>query len=320
MEEINLIFGYDRVEGGARAIAIYAVKSFEIMGYKARIVKPGSSNSFPGINCICVGSPREMKRYIRKNAIVIHRHNWGNIPPRWEEYNELIYESNAPILINDKRNIPGLPSGARTISPRQQIVDLLKNCSLVPYPFVRNAKKGPTQSRLFDSKYPYAISHTRVAKEKNLDIVLDANSILPEENKIYIVGLRWMRYVNFVLKKKYPDWEEVYLGSHEKCGYNIYDLLANAKACVDMSYLEETSSSVQYSFLEIMDAGSYLIINKEWIQGEGDMSDGFNCEVVENGEQLANAVLERKYNLDYRRTLEKYSPKNVVPEWLKVVN
>lgn len=322
MEEINLILGYDRVEGGARAVAVHAAKAFDAMGYNARIVKPGSPKGYGEVNCICVNSPLEMKKYLLgKNTVVIHRHNWGQIPPVWQEYNELIYESNVPIVIFDKRGIVGLPEKAKTICNREQIVNLLKNCNLVPFPFVRN-NDSKWDKLLYPKrdKYPYAVSHTRVAKEKNLGMVLDANSLLPEENKIYIVGLRWMRYVNFVLKKKYPDWEKVYLGSHETCGYNIHDLLSNTKVCVDMSYLEETSSSIQYSFLEIMDAGSYLIINKKWIQGEGDMVHGHTCEAVENSEQLANAVLNREYSLDYRYVLEKHSPENVIPKWIKVIN
>jgi len=50
------------------------------------------------------------------------------------------------------------------------------------------------------------------------------------------------------------------------------------------------------------------------------MKYGVNCDAVEDHEQLANAVLERKQNLDYRETLENVSPKRVIPKWIEAIN
>jgi hypothetical protein len=137
---------------------------------------------------------------------------------------------------------------------------------------------------------------TRVDFEKHVEMVLEANDILEEGEQIKIFGRVDRRYEYWRLRESYPAWRRHYGGTPEDLEMSAVQICALGRFVVDMSTLEGDGGRTQYSFFEAMNAGSTLVINREWLQYPGCMEEGVNCLAVENAEELA-AVLKRASRL-----------------------
>jgi hypothetical protein len=197
------------------------------------------------------------------------------------------------------------------------------DATLVPYPYYAMNCQVPDVSQ----RPRNAVCHSRIAPEKGIETILQANVVLSPDKKILLIGGRNMMYVNFRLRKSSPNWEKSWTEIDGLYDYPLHynadmlqGILIGTKYCVDLTYLPLSGSSVQYTFLEAMSAGCHLVLNKEWIQGEGDMVPGVNCTVVGNASELAWAVTEPAKQFDHRPFLDQFKPSVTVPEWLGAIH
>jgi len=184
----------------------------------------------------------------------------------------------------------------RVITIRQLVSNLLNNLGInnqfIIHPYVsmlnnnNNNKKG-------------AISISRIDYDKNTDIIVKANQILEQDgnyhNKIEIYGDINERYIYQKLKDydsfKTSDEQSMYRGRFPKDFNMLKELLVVKKYVVDMSSISMDGGGTQYTFLEAIDAGCVLILNKKWTNTPNSIwKDGYNCYSVSNEYELANLL------------------------------
>ena len=136
-----------------------------------------------------------------------------------------------------------------------------------------------------------AVSISRIDFDKNTDVILKTNKLLPDTNKIEIYGAKNDRYVYFKLKKLDLDFEKYYKGTFKKSFEELDNILYQKRFVVDLSAIKNDGGGSQYTFLEAIYQGCILVLNKNWLEGnETIFIDKYNCLVVENENDIFKIV------------------------------
>jgi glycosyltransferase involved in cell wall biosynthesis len=151
-----------------------------------------------------------------------------------------------------------------------------------------------------------AISISRIDYDKNIDIIVKANSLVPnKENKVEIFGEPNERYIYQKLLTwdnfKKDDINSQYRGHFPKTFEKLSEILINKRFVVDMSSISQDGGGTQYTFLEAIDAGCVLILNSKWTNNLNSIwQHNHNCLVVSNSDELAE-ILNATFNYDIDR-------------------
>jgi hypothetical protein len=139
------------------------------------------------------------------------------------------------------------------------------------------------------------VSISRVDYDKNTHIIVMANMVLENSNKIEIYGDINERYIYHKLME-YDDFRREnpasnYRGKFPKKFVDLEKILRNHKFVVDLSTISQDGGGTQYTFLEAIDFGCVLILNKQWCDNPNSIwHDGVNCVVVQNSEELVYQI------------------------------
>ena len=137
-----------------------------------------------------------------------------------------------------------------------------------------------------------AVSISRVDFDKNTDIILKANKLLPTTHIIDIYGATNDRYVYFKLKKEDLNFEKYYKGTFKKSFEELDKILRGKRFVVDLSAIKNDGGGSQYTFLEAIYQGCILILNKKWLSGGANIFvNGVNCLVVENDNDIFRIIM-----------------------------
>lgn len=335
---INLLYGYNRVEGGVLAMGLHLAKSMMAVdeNLSCRIIKIGKPDVkvVDGV-FICSVEERRFREYlIPHSSIVMNLADLYLYTPsrsRWGKINEQIFASEVPIVIHDAKcftldhrghSMPDCNYVLCRVAVYEYMVQRLYKAKLVPYPYIADYDIPATSNRPRN-----AVCHTRIAPEKGIETILQANAKLAKNKRVELIGACNMMFVNFRLRKSFPNWKDSYVKIPYLYDFPLhytqpilYDTLARSNFCVDLTNLPYSGSSVQYTFLEAMTAHCHLVVNKKWIQDPGDMIPFLNCTTVDSPEELAETMERKPIGFNYRYILEKYSPKITVPQWLEVIH
>lgn len=126
-----------------------------------------------------------------------------------------------------------------------------------PYPVVKWNNDNNTRSSS-------AISISRIAFEKNIEIILKANKLLKDDQAIRIYGTRRRRHC--ILQGQKLDFYRHYYGQFEKSFHKLSEILSKAEFVVDLSVLKHDGGGTQYTFLEAIHNGCAIIINRKWLE------------------------------------------------------
>lgn len=207
--------------------------------------------------------------------------------------------------------------GSQIIVIRPNNVNLVPGriAKFVPHPYVR---------RYTDDDHPThkwrCISVSRVDFDKNTHILMDANRL---GAGIKIFGFENRIYTRFNLSKKYPEWIQS-VGHFDRDKDGAVRLCRHATYVVDMSSIKGDGGGTQYTFLEAIDAGSILILNKDWITPTGVMQPHVNCLTVSDGRELFDLlqVNEEHYRCivnEGRRLLQVHDAKRIAEMFVEAV-
>jgi glycosyltransferase involved in cell wall biosynthesis len=151
-----------------------------------------------------------------------------------------------------------------------------------------------------------AISISRIDYDKNIDIIVKANLLIPnKENKVEIYGEPNERYIYQKLLAwdnfKKDDINSQYMGHFPKTFEKLSEILSNKRFVVDMSSISQDGGGTQYTFLEAIDAGCVLILNSKWTNNPNSIwQHNHNCLVVSNPDELAEILNEpQNYDIDH---------------------
>jgi glycosyltransferase involved in cell wall biosynthesis len=193
----------------------------------------------------------------------------------------------------------------QVITIRKSVHDLLLSMNipskLIIHPYVSMISRN-----IGENIRTGAISISRIDYDKNIDIIVKANSLVPnKENKVEIFGEPNERYIYQKLLTwdnfKKDDINSQYRGHFPKTFEKLSEILINKRFVVDMSSISQDGGGTQYTFLEAIDAGCVLILNSKWTNNLNSIwQHNHNCLVVSNSDELAE-ILNATFNYDIDR-------------------
>lgn len=158
-----------------------------------------------------------------------------------------------------------------------------------------------------------AVSISRIDYDKNIDIIVQANTLIPEGLKVEMYGDPNERYIYqkllpFDSFKKNEPTNSMYRGNFPKTFETLSTLLRPKMFVVDMSSISQDGGGTQYTFLEAIDAGCILILNSKWTSSPNSIwKHNDNCLVASNHQELANILNNwSQFNLEriYKNSLK----------------
>lgn len=164
-----------------------------------------------------------------------------------------------------------------------------------------------------------AASVAMVVKHKHPEIILEANRQITkllgtDEFHIKFLGGEDRMFAKFTLSKRYPEYEFTQRFSSK---VHPASVCSKHQIMVDLTVFGAGNGGTQYTFMEAMDAGSVLVVHKDWLQDVGDMQEGVNCLAVATSTELAELVCTLRYKQQltslregYRVLLDQHGPKS----------
>lgn len=173
---------------------------------------------------------------------------------------------------------------------RPTMLDYLPGAQLIPHPYAR-AGLGRWAGRKLR-----AVAYSRLDWDKHTDMIVEANRIVQEQDRVRIHGTENRMYTHHKLDSIDPDWRTQYDGPMPRT-----DLWAGARLAlrsdlaVDLSAIKGDGGGTQYTFLEALDAGSRLVINRRWLTGHPDQDTigRYVHAVVNSAQELAAVLADR---------------------------
>ena len=81
---------------------------------------------------------------------------------------------------------------------------------------------------------------------------------------------------------------------------------------VDMTWIKNDGNGTQYTFLEAIHSDCAIVLNRKWLEIEGDFKEGYNCYAVSNAEELKELldgnIDTSKYGNDIPKPMQKNIP------------
>lgn len=319
---LSLLYMTDVAYGGFASYATHLYRALAAQGVAVRLHKVGKRlesriRSFHGVPYQNVPvSYAEQQR----NVLVVCAY-WKHNPNGLER----ILRAGAALVVHDPTELsPELT--AAVIKYRTRVIAIragnvagfsqrgLSNVRFVPHPYVR--------AQVSEERQRHAVSLSRLDYDKHCDVILEANALLPQGRRCEIWGACNRLYVHHKLGVAFPDWEQSYKGHFAKTLTAAVELAASARWVVDMSVIKGDGGGSQYTFLEAWDAGTPLIIHRQWAQPGGEMAPGTNCLAAGSPAELAQALGPDgapRLVEGGLRSLEAHAPSVVVPKLLEAL-
>lgn len=156
----------------------------------------------------------------------------------------------------------------RVFTPRKPNISLLRSfgieATLLPHPYNRSPRLGMPRKI-------HAASISRLDFDKYIEIIVQANQVLPIEKTVKMFGFENRIYTHFELNEKFPEWRKNYLGAFDRGFTSACSIAAQCTHIVDMSAIHGDGGGVQYTFLEAWDAGAKLILSDRWFMADGEV-------------------------------------------------
>lgn len=174
-------------------------------------------------------------------------------------------------------------AATRPICVREALTALVPGSVYLPHPYVRSTRPGLPKVRR-------AVSSARIAASKRTSLVLEANRLLGDDNKIELLGIEDRMYSKG-LKAAYPEFaRSPRAGEYHLDFDSAVCELRGAELNVDMSYFKNDGGGTQYTQLESMDAGCVSVMHEDWFRFPGELKKGVHALVVTGPTELAEVV------------------------------
>lgn len=174
----------------------------------------------------------------------------------------------------------------RLIIVRRTMQQYLPQARYVDHPYARALLpewKGPRR---------HARAFSRVDWDKHTDMIVAANMLLPPELRVRIHGTENRLYTHHKLREVNPEWRRDYAGEFPRTSlWAGAQVARRALWAVDLSVIKGDGGGTQYTFLEALDAGTRLVINKGWLTGDPALDEmtGY-AQTVGSATELADLL------------------------------
>ena len=158
--------------------------------------------------------------------------------------------------------------------------------TFMPHPFFQYPESDK------ECVYNYAVSISRIDFDKNTDIILKANKLLPPELQITIYGAENRLYVFHKLKEL--EFNKYWKGRYEKTLPMLYkdqQILKSPSFMIDLSVIHNDGGGTQYTFLEAIYNNCVLILHNDWIKRDKLFIHNYNCFGVSNENEIKDILM-----------------------------
>jgi hypothetical protein len=166
----------------------------------------------------------------------------------------------------------------------------------------------------------HATCTSRVDFDKNTDLVIAANALLPPDKRIAIYGGLNRLYAFHKLNTLYPNWKQDYRGEFDADNLWSGSLIAReGYYAVDMSTIAGDGGRTQYTFLEAWDAGATTVLNRQWLTGDAVVDEVQEASLfVRDAEELTATLqgetLSPSLATEAKRILRRHAPEQLTSE------
>jgi hypothetical protein len=312
---------------GAGAFTLHLYKMLRLCGFdptiytvteRCRTMKIGEFGEGIPYFTVSTAGAVELSRQMRSIIAVSHSQHFP------EETSALLRRG-VPWVLHGTGNLPEHPdvlaavphAGVGTIRRALQRTTKARiglDTVLVPHPYVMSGTLRPRSFRK-------AVSCSRVDFVKHTDMIIEANKMLNEGNRIEIYGEVNRMYAFHTLDKKHPGWRRDYKGAL-KLGEGLLRF-GEAHFAVDLTYWKDDNGGTQYTFFEAWEAGTSLILHSNWYDADEPTSEA--AIFVQDASHLAHAVLNSQREREDRcrkagfDMLQMHSAENVIHPYMNLM-
>ena len=223
-----------------------------------------------------------------EDAVSIARNNRSLIAcvdKNFRDVASAIMQHNATVCVHDPTELKGefkeVAESSRVIVIREKMLEHLPAATFIKHPY-RRYPKALNPKR--EAGTACAIS--RVDFDKNTLMIAQANEHLAKP--VHIYGFRNRLYEHFKIEAECPNWIDNYKGLMPAASlWSGVTTAANYAGCVDLSVIKGDGGGTQYTFLEALDAGTWLVVHSEW-GAEGLLADCSHA--VSSVEELCDVI------------------------------
>lgn len=330
--KVNLYMANPNKFGGTITYVAHLYHALKMVGCKPMIYKAGkvpSKEKEFGYDCKYRTAPID---YVVQDSRDGHMHIAACVGQFEHDVSELLGYG-ATITVHDPNDLGNFKcldftTSSNIVIIRPNNTSICPNATFIPHPFVRHYKQTPNQG----NRPRFAVTLSRLGAIKRTKWILEANRLLPEDRQIWLRGYddRFFTFNAFVRSGKYPEFmQDAHRAEGEKMGFPkqlgaAQTVARQAKWLVDLTHIKGDGGGTQYAFLEAIDAGCALIINKAWLRPDGIWHPGRNCMAVGSAEELAELLASNAANTDRvllanaaQKILPNHDPVKVAQQYLK---
>ncbi len=204
------------------------------------------------------------------------------------------------------------PRVQQHLSDQYSLNSTLKHHPFYRFPLIANKKVAKKANQ-----YCKIVAMARIDHDKHTDIIVEANSQLPLDQKITIYGAvngfyAYKKLYHFdSMKTKDPD--SMYQGTYKKDWNTIQEIVSSYDYIIDLSIIKNDGGHTQYTFLEAIYLSKVLILHRRWVTGKDSIwVEGVNCLAVDSVSELCrlvkNPLSAEKYQEIITNSLEIIGP------------
>lgn len=335
---VNLFYLSDAKFGGFASCTSHLCRSIISMGHTSDIfkVRRCSDNSVrqrPFIDGLCYRNVcvEDAVDICKESPTVIMGHDTYRKDP--EPIRQLL-AAGSGIVVHDHNEISNnlasdmIKCGTVCIVDRKANVSLMDRYGLkyvlILHPYMPLG--------VGDREYIYhAVSTARLDWDKKTYWIAEANATLPSDRAIHMFGTHNRSFMFRKMYGHFPGWDDKthYSGPYYHGAFGCkpgeaHRLYSCAKYAVDMSEIKQDGGGTQYSFLEAIDAGTPLVLNRAWLRNDDTtFIEGQNCFAVGDANELAKFMLSNVDPLEISimtanasDMLKYHRPECVVPQYI----
>lgn len=189
-----------------------------------------------------------------------------------------LLRAGASLTIHDPTELKGMMATAlrktrKPIVVIRPIMGTQFQSHKLPYRLVRHPYLRAPMPEVAPERDVHAVAFSRIDWDKGSEYIVQANKELPPELNVQMWGQENRLYAYHKLATADPDWKRNYRGKWEtKNLWEPVEIARRARYALDMSSIKGDGGGTQYTFLEALDGGAALILNKKWLTAE----DSFN--------------------------------------------
>lgn len=172
------------------------------------------------------------------------------------------------------------------------------NSVYIPHPYNPSHYTDRPKTKL-------AVCTSLIMNCKHIDMIMEANRLLPDACKVSLHGRADRIYLYHTLRVKYPEIAEALPYQSHNDPASGFEICKPAVLCVNLTTVKFDGGRTEYSTLEAWNAGAVPVIHRDWVEKkidkvmipfDGNNHHEANCLAVSDGQELA-AVLEDIYRM-----------------------